>query len=106
MLMNKDIMMKKISIILIAVIASAIGCKRNKIQTSSLKCDKIWLDQTKVNPVIDYEKSMTGTEFLQMNVSLSKSVFPLLDNYKIAKPIIVKHAQTGFLPLNSHYFFS
>lgn len=69
--------------------------------------EKIWTEQCKIQKVIDYEKELSNkSEFLKMNSSLSKSVYPLLDQYKIANPIIVKRKQTGFLPLYAEYYYS
>ena len=68
---------------------------------------KIWTEQTTIDKAIDFENSLNKKiEFLEMNVSLSKSIYPLVDKYKIAKPIIVQREQTGFLPLYSEYFYS
>lgn len=68
----------------------------------------IWTQQTTIDKAIDFEKSLSKKmEFLEMNVSLSKSIYPLIDKYKIAKPIIIqRHETTGFLPLYAEYFFS
>ncbi len=52
--------------------------------------ETIWTNQTKVDKVIQYEKTTNANvEFLNMNVTLSKSIYPLIDTFKIAKPIIV-----------------
>jgi hypothetical protein len=68
---------------------------------------KIWKKQTTVNQAIDFEKSISNKiENLEMNVSLSKSIYPLGDKYKIAKPVIIKRQQTGFLPVYAEYFYS
>lgn len=67
----------------------------------------IWIQQTTINKAIDFENSLSkNIEFLDMDVSLSKSIYPLVDEYKIAKPVIVKRQQTGFLPLYVEYFYS
>lgn len=69
--------------------------------------DEIWTEQCKIQKVIDYEKALSSkSEFLEMNVTLSRSIYPLSDQYKTAKPIIVKREQTGFLPLYAEYFYS
>ncbi|MTI29338.1 hypothetical protein [Xanthovirga aplysinae] len=68
---------------------------------------KFWSEKTSISNAIDFEKSLTKKiDFLEMNVSLSKSIYPLVDKYKIAKPIIVQRDQKGFLPLFVEYFYS
>jgi hypothetical protein len=68
---------------------------------------KIWTQQTKVNEAIDFEKSISKKiEFLEMNVSLSEEIYPLVHKYKIARPVIISRDQTGFLPLFAEYFYS
>ena len=68
---------------------------------------KIWTQQATINKAIDFEKSISSQiEFLEMNVSLSKSIYPLVDKYKIARPVIIQRMQTGFLPLYTEYFYS
>lgn len=68
---------------------------------------KIWTKQTNINKAIDFEKSISNKlEYLNMNVSLSKSIYPLIDKYRIAKPIIIQRQQAGFLPLYAEYFYS
>lgn len=68
---------------------------------------KIWTKQATINQAIDFEKSISEKiENLEMNVSLSKSIYPLVDIYKIAKPVIIKRQQTGFLPIYAEYFYS
>ncbi|MCE2963822.1 MAG: hypothetical protein ACK5UE_01125 [Chitinophagales bacterium] len=67
----------------------------------------IWLEQSHINKVIEFEKSLGNElEFLNMKVSLSKSIYPLVDNYKIEQPVIIQRSQTGFLPLSVEYFYS
>lgn len=69
--------------------------------------EKVWTEQCKIAKVIEYEKNLSSkSEFLDINSSLSKSVYPLLDKYKMAKAIIVKREQTGFLPLYAEYYYS
>ncbi|KAB1066063.1 hypothetical protein [Salibacter halophilus] len=68
---------------------------------------KIWTEQTTVDKAIDFENSLSKQiEVLDKNVSLSKSIYPLVDKYKLAKPIIIQREQTGFLPLYAEYFYS
>jgi hypothetical protein len=69
--------------------------------------EEIWLQQSKIENAVAFEKKLSKkSEFLKKNVSLSKSVYPLIDKYKIAKPIIVKREKVGFLPLYAEYFYS
>jgi len=69
--------------------------------------ENIWTNQTKIDKVIQYEKTTNAkAEFLNMNVMLSKSIYPLKDTFKIVNPIIVKREQSGFLPLYVEYFYS
>jgi hypothetical protein len=68
---------------------------------------KIWTEQTTVDKAIDFEMSLSKKmEILDKSVSLSKSIYPLVDKYTIAKPIIIQRKQTGFLPLYTEYFYS
>ena len=68
---------------------------------------KIWTEQTTIDKAIDFENSLgEKIEHLEIKISLSKSIYPLVDKYKIAQPIIVQRKQTGFLPLNVEYFYS
>ena len=68
---------------------------------------KIWTQQTKVNNAIDFEKSINKKiSSLEMNVSLSKSIYPLVDTYRLANPVIIQRRKTGFLPLYAEYFYS
>ena len=68
---------------------------------------EIWTEKSNIEKVIRFEKSLSSEfEILENKVSLSKSVFPLLNDYKIANPFIVKRKQTGFLPIYAEYFFS
>lgn len=45
-------------------------------------------------------------EPVSINISLSESIYPLINKYQIANPIIFKREQGGFLPLHAEYFFS
>jgi len=68
---------------------------------------KIWTEQTNVKKAIKFEKSISeNIEFLKQNVSLSKSSFPLVDQYDLANPIVVKREINGKLPVYAQYFFS
>lgn len=92
-----------VMLLLLGIACSSIKDKNSKQDEST----EIWTEQVKVNRVIAFEQSLSDDcQVLQQNVSLSKSVFPLLDQYKITKPFIVKRKQTGFLPIYAEYFFS
>lgn len=67
----------------------------------------IWTKQTPVHQAIAFEKSLNKElNLISMNVSLSESIYPLVNKYNLANPVIVKREQTGFLPLHAEYFFS
>lgn len=69
--------------------------------------DKIWTLHSKIDEVITFEKSLNEqSEFIQMNSTLTKSVYPYADKYKITLPVIVKRQQTGFLPVYAEYYYS
>ncbi len=90
---------KSLVILSTLVLALAFKVKQEKI--------KIWTEQPTLSEVIDFEKSIKKKiNLVEMNVSLSKSIYPLLDQYEIANPLIVERKQTGFLPLYTEYFFS
>lgn len=92
-------------IILILIFTSCLTTKNNVSNKESKS--KIWTEKSTVQKAIEFEKSLsTEYEVLEQNVSLSKSVFPYLDEYQIAKPFIVKRKQTEFLPIYAEYFFS
>ncbi len=94
--------MRKLTILILALITMSLVSFKGKNERI-----KIWTKQTTFDKAIEYEKSLSGKiEFLDMNVSLSKSIYPLVDNYKIAKPIIIHRQKTGFLPLYAEYFYS
>ncbi|PWJ37867.1 hypothetical protein [Sediminitomix flava] len=67
----------------------------------------IWTEQATVTEIIGFENSLSEeNQILEMNIFLSKSIYPLIDEYKIAKPIIFKRENAGFLPLYTQYFYS
>lgn len=69
--------------------------------------DSIWIRQAHIREAIAFEKKLDSkSEFLNQNVSLSASYFPLIDKYPLANPIIVKRTQRGFLPLYAEYYYS
>ena len=68
---------------------------------------KIWTEQSNVKKAIEFEKSISeNIEFLEQNVSLSKSSYPLADKYDLTNPIIIKREIKGELPVYAQYFFS
>jgi len=100
--------MQRIIINLLIIASFGASCSITKTDINNIKSDlKIWSDKSTVQKAIEFEKSLSDEfEILKHNIYLSKSVFPLLDEYKIAKPFIVKRKQTGFLPIYAEYFFS
>ena len=100
--------MKRLTINLIILILIFASCSTTKKAVSNKESKlEIWTEKSTVRNAIEYEKSLSNDyEILEQNVSLSKSVFPQLDEYQIAKPIIVKRKQTGILPIYAEYFFS
>ena len=67
----------------------------------------IWTKQTPVHQAIAFEKSLNKElNLISMNVSLSESIYPLVNKYDLDNPVIVKREQAGFLPLHAEYFFS
>ena len=100
--------MKRPTINLIILILIFTSCSTTKKAVKDKKSkSEIWTEKSTVQKAVEYEKSLSSEyEILEQNVSLSKSVFPQLDEYQIAKPFIVKRKQTGFLPIYAEYFFS
>jgi len=87
-----------ISIILITTLSSFL-IKENDV--------RIWTQQTNVKKAIEFEKSISeDIEFLKQNVSISKSSFPLVDQFDLVNPIVVKREVDGELPVYGQYFFS
>ena len=93
---------------LILVLFFGVSCSAyKKTLDNKTILQKIWTKQTVLQKAIEFEKSLNDNyEVLEKNVSLSKSVFPLLDEFQISKPFIVKRKQDGFLPVYAEYFFS
>ena len=93
---------------LILVLFFGISCSAYKKNINSKSVSpRIWTEQTVLQKAVEFEKSLSDEyEILDKNVSLSKSVFPLLDEFQISKPFIVKRKQDGFLPVYAEYFFS
>lgn len=84
------------------------GCATTKnISNTPEIITSIWTKQTNIRKAISYEDSLNGNlEIIERNVSLSESIYPLLRNFTLAQPLIVKRKENGFLPLYIEYFFS
>jgi hypothetical protein len=100
--------MKRPTINLITLILIFTSCSTTKKAVNNKESkSEIWTEKSTVQKAVEFEKSLSSEyEILEQNVSLSKSVFPLLEEYQIAKPFIVKRKQTGFLPIYAEYFYS
>lgn len=71
------------------------------------KALEFWTKQETFDKAIDFEKSLNRrAKRISMNVSLSESVYPLINKYKIAQPIIIERKKAGFLPMYAEYFYS
>ncbi len=85
-------------LILIGVIASSCS--------SSKKLD-VWTKQSQIKKVKDFESKLnSNSEFLNQNVSLSESMYPRVNEFEMANPIIVKREGDGILTVYAEYFFS
>ncbi len=85
-------------LILFALIAT--GC-------SSSKKLNLWTKQTKVEEVKEFESKLNpDSEFLEMNVSLSESIFPRVKEFDMSKPLIVRREKTNLSPIYAEYFYS
>lgn len=97
----------KISVLIIISFTLSSCSKIKNIKGSPNLETIIWLKKSNIQKVIKFEASLSkGYEKLHKNVSLSKSIFPLIEDYKIALPLIIKREQTGFLPIYAEYFYS
>ena len=95
-------------LIILSVIFIILSCSTTQKRVNSQNYDlKIWADQTMVDSALDFEQSLeTKYEILEKNVSLSTSVYPMLDEYDIVNPIIIKREPGNLLPVYAEYFFS
>ena len=74
---------------------------------SSSKDLNIWTKQTKIDEVKKFESELNSDlKLLDMNVSLSKSIFPRVKEFNLANPLIVPRKKSDFLPVYAEYFYS
>jgi len=70
------------------------------------KSTLIIFEQKNVNEVIRLEKEIDNQyEIISQNVILSEQIFPLLKDYNIGKPLLIKRT-AEFLPIYINYFYS
>ena len=81
--------------------------ERITAESSELQAMNLWTKQSKMKEVIEFEQSLNEEkEVLNKKVFLSESVFPLIDNYDIDQPYIVKRSLNSDLPIYAEYFYS
>lgn len=74
---------------------------------SSTKSLNLWTKQSKIGEVKKFESELNpDLEFLEMNVSLSESIFPRVKEFDMSKPLIVRRKKTSLLPIYAEYFYS
>ena len=74
---------------------------------SSSKKLNLWTKQSKIGEVKKFETELNpNSEFLEMNVSLSESIFPRVKEFDMSKPLIVRREKTSLLPIYAEYFYS
>ena len=74
---------------------------------SSTKNLNLWTKQSKIGEVKKFESELNpDLEFLEMNVSLSESIFPRVKEFDMSKPLIVRREKTSSLPIYAEYFYS
>jgi len=74
---------------------------------SSSKKMNLWTKQAKINEVKSFESKLNpDLEFLEMNVSLSESIFPRVKEFDMANPLIVPRGKINLLPIYAEYFYS
>ncbi len=74
---------------------------------SSTKNLNLWTKQSKIGEVKKFESELNpDLEFLEMNVSLSESIFPRVKEFDMSKPLIVRREKTSLLPIYAEYFHS
>jgi hypothetical protein len=92
--------MKRQFILLILFTFILTGC-------SSSKKLNLWTKQSKIGEVKKFESELNpDLEFLEMNVSLSESIFPRVKEFEMSKPLIVRREKTSLLPIYAEYFYS
>lgn len=98
---SKQLKMKVAGLLIGAIIFLTFLSCQNRI------VGKYWMNQSKVSEALKFEKSLTqSVEILEQKTFLSESVFPKIDEFEIAQPLIVKRSNDEFLPLHIEYFFS
>ena len=91
--------MKVKSIIILITALSLVSC--------SSKVIDIWTDQSRLKEAKEFELKLSKeSKFLKKYVTLSESMYPLVNEFKIVDPLIVKRAKSKFLPIYAEYFFS
>jgi hypothetical protein len=100
--------MNRLVLSLISLVIITTGCKTKKQLVIPAKQKlEIWTKKSSVNEAFQYEKLLSNQyNVLEKSVSLSNSVYPQLDNYEIAQPLIIKRVNNEFLPVFAEYFFS
>ncbi|MFC5626579.1 hypothetical protein [Algoriphagus winogradskyi] len=89
-----------ISLIGSLLILTLLSCEKRVV-------GKYWLNQSKVSDAFNFEKSITrSVEKIEQIAFLSESVFPKIDEFEIAQPLIFKRSNNEFLTLHTEYFFS
>ena len=74
---------------------------------SSSKKLNLWTKQSKIEEVKEFESELNPSlEFLEMNISLSESIFPRVKEFDMSKPLIVRREKTSLLPIYAEYFYS
>ncbi|MEP1487573.1 MAG: hypothetical protein ABJK28_03995 [Algibacter sp.] len=74
---------------------------------SSSKKLNLWTKQSKIEDVKKFESELSpDLEFLEMNVSLSESIFPRVKEFEMSNPLIVRREKTSLLPIYAEYFYS
>ncbi|ULC58516.1 hypothetical protein MBM09_11350 [Flaviramulus sp. BrNp1-15] len=74
---------------------------------SSTKNLNLWTKQSKIREVKKFESELNpDLEFLEINVSLSESIFPRVKEFDMSKPLIVRREKTSLLPIYAEYFYS
>ena len=74
---------------------------------STSKKLNIWTKQSNIDEVKKFESELNpDSKFLDMNVSLSESIFPTVKEFDMANPLIAPRGKTDFLPIYAEYFYS
>jgi len=96
--------MKKIYLLIL--ILPFTFCNKKK-EVNIEKDISIWIKKTKVKEAIEFEKSINEKIIiLEHSISLSKSLFPQVNNFELESPVIIKREKDKKLPIYAEYFFS